>query len=77
MGVYLLGVVTLFLSHYIVPERLYPWLGGISGVLITGLGCSLWLQRDHREGSSGSPGQRVPGCEAPLQGGAHLRLVAQ
>src|SRR5262249_5019586 len=28
-GVYLLGVVTLFLSHYIVPERLYPWLGGI------------------------------------------------
>jgi ABC-type nickel/cobalt efflux system permease component RcnA len=44
-GVYLLGVVTLFLSHYIVPERLYPWLGGISGVIITGLGCRLLLQR--------------------------------
>ena len=44
-GVYLLGAVTLFLSHYIVPERLYPWLGGMSGVIITVLGCSLWLQR--------------------------------
>src|SRR5262249_16486199 len=44
-GVYLLGAVTLYLSHYIVPERLYPWLGGISGLLITGLGCGLFLQR--------------------------------
>lgn len=44
-GVYLLGVVTLLLSHYIVPERLYPWLGGISGVIITGLGGSLFVRR--------------------------------
>jgi ABC-type nickel/cobalt efflux system permease component RcnA len=44
-GVYLLGAVTLYLSHYIVPERLYPWLGGLSGLLITGLGCGLFLQR--------------------------------
>ncbi len=44
-GVYLLGVVTLSLSHYIVPERLYPWLGMLSGVLITSLGCSLFLRR--------------------------------
>jgi ABC-type nickel/cobalt efflux system permease component RcnA len=44
-GVYLLGAVTLYLSHYVVPERLYPWLGGVSGVLITSLGCSLLLRR--------------------------------
>ena len=44
-GVYLLGIVTLSLSHYIVPERLYPWLGVLSGVLITGLGCGLFLRR--------------------------------
>jgi len=44
-GVYLLGVVTLALSHYIVPERLYPWLGVLSGVLMTGLGCGLLLRR--------------------------------
>jgi nickel/cobalt exporter len=44
-GVYLLGAVTLYLSHYVVPERLYPWLGGISGLLITCLGCGLFLRR--------------------------------
>src|SRR6266446_3643963 len=44
-GVYLLGVVTLALSQYIVPERLYPWLGVLAGVLMTGLGCGLFLRR--------------------------------
>jgi ABC-type nickel/cobalt efflux system permease component RcnA len=44
-GVYLLGAVTLYLSHYVVPERLYPWLGGVSGLLITCLGCGLLVQR--------------------------------
>jgi ABC-type nickel/cobalt efflux system permease component RcnA len=44
-GVYLLGIVTLALSHYIVPERLYPWLGVLAGVLMTGLGCALLLRR--------------------------------
>src|SRR6202166_3948298 len=33
-GVYLLGAITLYASRYIVPERLYPWLGVISGITI-------------------------------------------
>jgi len=44
-GVYLLGVVTLALSQYIVPERLYPWLGVLAGALMTGLGCGLFFHR--------------------------------
>ena len=44
-GVYALGAVTLFASHYIVPERLYPWLGLTSGLIIAGLGLSLFLRR--------------------------------
>jgi ABC-type nickel/cobalt efflux system permease component RcnA len=44
-GVYLLGAVTLYASQYIVPERLYPWLGVVSGVLIAGLGALLLLRR--------------------------------
>jgi ABC-type nickel/cobalt efflux system permease component RcnA len=44
-GVYVLGAVTLFASHYIVPERLYPWLGVTSGLIITGLGVSLFFRR--------------------------------
>src|SRR5262249_31645610 len=31
-GVFALGFVALYLSHYIVPETLYPWLAVISGV---------------------------------------------
>jgi ABC-type nickel/cobalt efflux system permease component RcnA len=44
-GVYALGAVTLFASHYVVPERLYPWLGVTSGLIIAGLGLSLLLRR--------------------------------
>ena len=44
-GVYLLGVVTLYASRYIVPEQLYPWLGVVSGVMIAGLGSVLLVRR--------------------------------
>jgi ABC-type nickel/cobalt efflux system permease component RcnA len=44
-GVYLLGGVTLYASQYVVPERLYPWLGVLSGVMITILGAVLVVQR--------------------------------
>jgi ABC-type nickel/cobalt efflux system permease component RcnA len=44
-GVYLLGAVTFYASNYIVPERLYPWLGGASGLTIAGLGLVLFTRR--------------------------------
>jgi ABC-type nickel/cobalt efflux system permease component RcnA len=44
-GVYILGAVTLFASRYVVPERLYPWLGVMSGLIIAALGLSLFLRR--------------------------------
>jgi ABC-type nickel/cobalt efflux system permease component RcnA len=44
-GVYVLGAVTLFASHYVLPERLYPWLGATSGLTIAGLGLCLFLRR--------------------------------
>jgi nickel/cobalt transporter (NicO) family protein len=47
IGVYLLGAVTLYASQYIVPERLYPWLGVVSGLLIAGLGAVLLVRRYH------------------------------
>jgi ABC-type nickel/cobalt efflux system permease component RcnA len=45
VGVYILGAITLFASRYVVPERLYPWLGAISGLIIAALGLSLFLKR--------------------------------
>jgi ABC-type nickel/cobalt efflux system permease component RcnA len=50
-GVYLLGIVTLYASRYIVPEQLYPWLGAISGLSVTGLGVFIFLR--HLSGESG------------------------
>jgi ABC-type nickel/cobalt efflux system permease component RcnA len=44
-GVYLLGAVTLYASRYVVPERIYPWLGVASGLTIAGLGAYLLLRR--------------------------------
>jgi ABC-type nickel/cobalt efflux system permease component RcnA len=44
-GVYLLGGVTLYASRYVVPDRLYPWLGAVSGLIIAGLGFVLFLRR--------------------------------
>jgi ABC-type nickel/cobalt efflux system permease component RcnA len=44
-GVYLLGGIALYASRYVVPERLYPWLGVFSGLVIAGLGLSLVLRR--------------------------------
>ena len=37
-GVFALGLVTLLLSRFIVPERLYPWLTLASGLLVVGVG---------------------------------------
>jgi nickel/cobalt exporter len=41
IGVYALGGVALFASHYVLPEQLYPWLGFTSGLLIMGMGMVL------------------------------------
>lgn len=40
-GVFLLGLVTLFASKYILPERLFPILGLVSGVVVTAVGLNL------------------------------------
>ena len=44
-GVYLLGTITLYAQKYILPEKLYPFLGVLSGILIAGIGFYLFLQR--------------------------------
>lgn len=55
-GVYVLGAITLYASRYIVPDRLYPWLGAISGLTVTGLGVFIFLRHltgetaDHSHG---------------------------
>ena len=46
-SVFFLGVATLFLSKYVVPDRLYPIMGAISGASILLIGISLLRKRVH------------------------------
>jgi ABC-type nickel/cobalt efflux system permease component RcnA len=50
-GVYLLGIITLYASRYIVPDQLYPWLGAISGLSVVAMGVFIFLR--HLTGESG------------------------
>jgi ABC-type nickel/cobalt efflux system permease component RcnA len=43
--VFFLGFATLFLSRYVLPERIYPVLGAISGISIVGIGVVLLYKR--------------------------------
>lgn len=44
-GVFVLGIVTLFASQYILPERLFPVLGVVSGAIVFAIGLSLFAKR--------------------------------
>jgi ABC-type nickel/cobalt efflux system permease component RcnA len=44
-GVFALGIVTLLLSRFVVPDHLYPWLNLATGVLVVGIGASVFVSR--------------------------------
>jgi nickel/cobalt exporter len=55
VGVFALGLVTLALSQFVVPDQLYPWLNLVSGLLVVGIGAAVlrarWLHgRAHAHG---------------------------
>jgi nickel/cobalt transporter (NicO) family protein len=63
IGVFSLGLVTLALSQFIVPDRLYPWLNLVSGLLVVGIGASVLRARwrhsrhdDHHHHHQGEEG---------------------
>jgi nickel/cobalt exporter len=59
-GVFALGLVTLLLSQFIVPDQLYPWLTLASGLLVVLVGFGVlrsrlrtggWADHDHGDGA--------------------------
>jgi nickel/cobalt exporter len=48
IGVFALGVVTLALSQYLLPEDLYPWLTLVSGLLVVAIGLGVLRSRARR-----------------------------
>jgi ABC-type nickel/cobalt efflux system permease component RcnA len=41
IGVFALGLVTLGLSQWIVPDRLYPWIDLVAGVMVVAIGITV------------------------------------
>jgi nickel/cobalt transporter (NicO) family protein len=54
IGVFALGLITLSLSAFIVPDQLYPWLNLVSALLIVVVGVSVlrWRVREWRKGAT-------------------------
>ncbi|HEY6781234.1 MAG TPA: sulfite exporter TauE/SafE family protein [Thermoleophilaceae bacterium] len=48
IGVFALGLVTLALSQYVLPEDLYPWLTLVSGLMVVGVGAAVLRSRLRR-----------------------------
>ncbi|MDQ3132085.1 MAG: sulfite exporter TauE/SafE family protein [Acidobacteriota bacterium] len=45
LGVFALGLITLFASNYILPERLIPFLSFVSGLLVLYIGLTMFKSR--------------------------------
>jgi nickel/cobalt transporter (NicO) family protein len=45
LGVFALGLIALFASRYILPERIMPFLGFVSGLLVFFIGLTLFKDR--------------------------------
>lgn len=45
ISVFLLGLVTLFLSQYVLPDKISTFLGAVSGIAIIWIGATLFLKR--------------------------------
>jgi nickel/cobalt exporter len=54
ISVFLLGLGTLWLSHYVVAEKIIPVLGAISGLSIVVIGGSLFFKRLQRLRAAGA-----------------------
>ena len=63
LGVFALGLVTLFAAQYIVPETLYPWMSLLSGLFVVGIGVNLFASRFR------SSGLRLPHVKATISMG--------
>jgi nickel/cobalt exporter len=50
VGVFALGLVTLALSAYVLPEDLYPWLNLVSALLVLGVGAAVLRKRRRAAG---------------------------
>ena len=73
-GVLVLGLM-LSVSTVAAPERLYPWLGTLSGLMLASIGVGLLVRarRLHRLGIAGAWHSHAPGGHAHIHPGVLVR----
>jgi ABC-type nickel/cobalt efflux system permease component RcnA len=73
IGVFALGLITLSLSQFIVPDRLYPWLNLVSALLIVCVGLSVlrWRVREWRRPGRGDVQDHHHGHDHDHHGHSH------
>lgn len=91
IGVFALGVAVLYASRYILPERLYPWIGFASGLMILCVGSWQFVRRltrydapdlapdpTHEHGAFGRhlPRKRPPSAHPTSESFSHGGLLA-
>jgi ABC-type nickel/cobalt efflux system permease component RcnA len=65
LGVFALGLITLFAAEYVVPEILYPWMSLLSGLFVVGIGVNLLRSRFKSSGIA-LPTIRTNAAKHPL-----------
>jgi nickel/cobalt transporter (NicO) family protein len=84
IGVFALGIVTLALSQWIVPDTLYPWLNAAAGFSVVAIGAAVlrarlrdWLhERAHRHSHAHHHGHGHDHDHAPEPGTGFRGLLA-
>jgi nickel/cobalt transporter (NicO) family protein len=76
IGVFALGLVTLALSAFIVPEQLYPWLNLVSGVLVVAIGATVFRSRFRHRGHTHDDHHSHASEPGPEKGPSRQSLVA-
>ena len=75
LGVFALGLITLFATQYILPETLYPWMSLLSGLFVVGIGINLFASRFRSAGIK-LPRLKAQGALTPVLQRAHPEAEA-
>ncbi|GAB4430284.1 MAG: hypothetical protein OHK0035_10740 [Cyanobacteria bacterium J069] len=76
LGVFALGLVTLFAAQYVLPEQLYPWLSLISGVMVVVIGVDLLRSRLRRKSEDHAHGLTHADAHTHAHADAHTHAHA-
>ncbi|MBI4782943.1 MAG: sulfite exporter TauE/SafE family protein [Oscillatoriophycideae cyanobacterium NC_groundwater_1537_Pr4_S-0.65um_50_18] len=75
IGVFVLGLITLFAAQYILPEQIYPWLSLISGLMVVAIGINLLRDRMKKKGDRIRINQSHPASALPVLAHAHAAHI--